>query len=219
MVTGEGADEVLGGYDIFREGRVREFWARDPGSANRDRAVELLYPWMARNPGTAPGLRARASSARTSTPTTPPCPTARGGTPRGAVKAMLTPDARGADARPRPATSSRAMPAGSDAWDPLARAQWLEMTTLLPGYILAIQGDRMLMANSVEGRFPFLDRDVVEFANRLPARHKLFGLDEKHLLKRAFADLVPEQIRRRPKQPYRAPDAASFFSGGDRRSG
>ena len=75
------------------------------------------------------------------------------------------------------------MPAGSDAWDPLSRAQWLEMTTLLPGYILSSQGDRMLMANSVEGRFPFLDQDVVEFANRLPARHKLFGLDEKHLLK------------------------------------
>ena len=59
VVTGEGADEVLGGYDIFREGRVRAFWARDPGSATRDRAVELLYPWMARNPGQRPGLRAQ----------------------------------------------------------------------------------------------------------------------------------------------------------------
>jgi asparagine synthase (glutamine-hydrolysing) len=68
------------------------------------------------------------------------------------------------------------------------------------------------MANSVEGRFPFLDPNVVAFANALPARHKLSGLDEKHLLKRAFADLVPEGIRNRPKQPYRAPDAASFFS-------
>jgi asparagine synthase (glutamine-hydrolysing) len=72
----------------------------------------------------------------------------------------------------------------------------------------------MLMANSVEGRFPFLDRDVVDFANQLPARHKLFGLEEKYLLKRAFADVVPDQILRRPKQPYRAPDAASFFAPG-----
>ena len=70
----------------------------------------------------------------------------------------------------------------------------------------------MLMANSVEGRFPFLDKDVVAFANQLPARHKLAGLDEKHLLKLAFEDLVPEEIRRRPKQPYRAPDTASFFT-------
>ena len=106
-----------------------------------------------------------------------------------------------------------AMPPGSEDWDPLSRGQWLEMTTLLPGYILASQGDRMLMANSVEGRFPFLDRDVVDLAGALPARHKLFGLEEKYLLKRAFADLVPDEILHRPKQPYRAPDAASFFAG------
>ena len=105
-----------------------------------------------------------------------------------------------------------AMPPGSKEWDPLSRAQWLEMTTLLAGYILASQGDRMLMANSVEGRFPFLDRDVVDFADALPARHKLFGLEEKYLLKRAFADLVPDDILHRQKQPYRAPDAASFFT-------
>jgi asparagine synthase (glutamine-hydrolysing) len=88
------------------------------------------------------------------------------------------------------------------------------MTTLLAGYVLASQGDRMLMANSVEGRFPFLDTNVAEFANALPARHKLFGLEEKYLLKRAFADLVPDDIIHRTKQPYRAPDAASFFVPG-----
>jgi asparagine synthase (glutamine-hydrolysing) len=70
----------------------------------------------------------------------------------------------------------------------------------------------MLMGNSVEGRFPFLDANLAEFARRLPAEHKMRGMDEKHLLKRAFADLVPEEILRRPKQPYRAPDSASFFS-------
>lgn len=69
----------------------------------------------------------------------------------------------------------------------------------------------MLMAHSVEGRFPFLDPDVVDFAATLPARHKLWGLEEKHILKRAFADIVPAGIVKRPKQPYRAPDATSFF--------
>ena len=73
----------------------------------------------------------------------------------------------------------------------------------------------MLMANSIEGRFPFLDPDLVDFANALPSRHKLFGLDEKFLLKQAFADLVPDDILHRPKQPYRAPDAASFFAEGN----
>ncbi len=68
----------------------------------------------------------------------------------------------------------------------------------------------MLMAHSVEGRFPFLDVDLVELANSLPPAYKLRGLDEKHVLKRAAAGLVPDEIIRRSKQPYRAPDALSF---------
>jgi asparagine synthase (glutamine-hydrolysing) len=210
VVTGEGADEVLGGYDIFREGRVRAFWARDPGSATRDRAVELLYPWMERNPGSAPAF-ARSFFGRDLDADDPAISHRPRWASTSAVKTLLSPDVR-AELDRGPDVVTR-MPAGSESWDPLSRAQWLEMTTLLPGYILSSQGDRMLMANSVEGRFPFLDKDVVELANRLPARHKLCGLDEKHLLKIAFADLVPEQIRSRPKQPYRSPDTASFFSG------
>lgn len=58
VVTGEGADEVLAGYDVFREAKVREFWARNPDSAVRSRAVELLYPWMARSPNLAPAFSA-----------------------------------------------------------------------------------------------------------------------------------------------------------------
>jgi asparagine synthase (glutamine-hydrolysing) len=128
------------------------------------------------------------------------------------LRSLLTEDMRAESDREPAVDLGSSLPPESSCWDPLARAQWLEMTTLLPGYILASQGDRMLMANSVEGRFPFLDPHVVEYANALPARHKLFGLDEKFLLKHAFADLVPEQIRNRPKQPYRAPDALSFFT-------
>jgi asparagine synthase (glutamine-hydrolysing) len=82
--------------------------------------------------------------------------------------------------------------------------------TLLSGYLLSSQGDRMLMAHSVEGRFPFLDRRVAALAESLPPSFKLRVLDEKHVLKRAAADLVPAAILARPKQPYRAPDALSF---------
>jgi asparagine synthase (glutamine-hydrolysing) len=213
VVTGEGADEVLGGYDIYREAKVREFWARDPSSALRDRAAELLYPWMARSPGQAPAF-ARGFFGQHLDPADPALSHRPRWNSTAALKTMLTAATRAEIAARSDADLAMAMPPGNESWDGLARAQWLEMSTLLPGYILASQGDRMLMANSVEGRFPFLDRDVVAFANALPARHKLFGLDEKFLLKYAFADLVPEEIRKRPKQPYRAPDAASFFCGG-----
>ena len=71
----------------------------------------------------------------------------------------------------------------------------------------------MLMANSVEGRFPFLDRDVMKLAHSLPPEHKLHVLDEKHVLKQVAKGLLPDSIINRPKQPYRAPDAQSFVSG------
>ena len=212
VVTGEGADEVLAGYDLFREARVRLFWSRDLGSAKRARAAELLYPWMARSPGRTPAF-ARSFFGRHLDPADPALSHRPRWDSTSVIKSMLTTqtqDRIGGGAEDVVAT----MPPGCEDWDPLSRGQWLEMVTLLPGYILASQGDRMLMANSVEGRFPFLDADVVDFACGLPARHKLFGLEEKYLLKRAFADLVPDDVRYRPKQPYRAPDAASFFAAG-----
>ena len=69
----------------------------------------------------------------------------------------------------------------------------------------------MLMANGVEGRFPFLDPNLIDWAAKLPPRYKIMGLDEKFILKHAFRDMLPQEILKRPKQPYRAPDAASFF--------
>ena len=68
----------------------------------------------------------------------------------------------------------------------------------------------MLMANSVEGRFPFLDDDVADLAASLPQHFKLRGLDEKRVLKLAAKDLLPAEVLERKKQPYRAPDALSF---------
>jgi asparagine synthase (glutamine-hydrolysing) len=69
----------------------------------------------------------------------------------------------------------------------------------------------MAMAHSVEGRFPFLDYRVVEFAATIPPRLKMKVLNEKYILKRAAGQLIPPSVRTRPKQPYRAPDAKSFF--------
>lgn len=213
VVTGEGADEVLGGYDIFREAKVRQFWARNPDSAVRARAVELLYPWMARSPNLVPAFSASFFGRNLSL--NDPAMSHR---PRwdstSVLKSMLTESTRAGALLDAGDELAAALPQGSDRWDLLGRAQWLEMVTLLPGYILASQGDRMLMGNSVEGRFPFLDPNVGRYASTMPARQKILGLDEKHLLKRAFADLIPAEIRNRPKQPYRAPDASSFFAHG-----
>src|SRR5262249_43964615 len=100
---------------------------------------------------------------------------------------------------------------GFRKWDPLARAQFLEIKIFLSQYLLSSQGDRMAMANAVEGRYPFLDFRMVEFCNRLPAKLKLRGLTEKYLLKKLGRKWLPPEIWKRPKRPYRAPIHRSFF--------
>jgi asparagine synthase (glutamine-hydrolysing) len=84
----------------------------------------------------------------------------------------------------------------------------------MAGYLLSSQGDRMLMANSVEGRFPYLDHRVIEFARRVPPQVLMKGLNEKHLLKQAMSRDLPVEIVRRAKQPYRAPGIPAFFDNG-----
>jgi asparagine synthase (glutamine-hydrolysing) len=215
VVTGEGADEVMAGYDIFRETKVRLFLARDRGSVKRANILLRLYPWLVRRPARVPAF-AQSFFGRDLDLSDPGISHRPRWNTTSAIRQLLDPDFRKEmeviDVEQE--LLSR-LPDDHQEWDPLCRAQWLEMVTLLSGYILSAQGDRMLMANSVEGRFPFLDYRFVDFANQLPARHKLLALDEKHLLKISFTDLVPKSILHRPKQPYRAPDAASFFNVGN----
>ena len=71
------------------------------------------------------------------------------------------------------------------------------------------------MANSVEGRYPFLDYRVIEYCSSLPDKLKLNGLNEKYLLKKLMTGRIPESIVKRPKQPYRAP-ISSVFMGKER---
>ncbi len=93
---------------------------------------------------------------------------------------------------------------------PLGKAQYLEITTFLEGYLLHSQGDRMLMGHSIEGRFPFLDYRVAEFAASLPDQLRLRGLKEKYLLRKAVEHRLPAEIAARKKRPYRAPIVGAF---------
>ncbi|MCM2333134.1 MAG: asparagine synthase (glutamine-hydrolyzing) [Anaeromyxobacteraceae bacterium] len=211
VLTGEGADELFAGYDLFREGRVRRFWGRRPGSALRPRLLDRLYPWLARTPMAQRAL-ARDFFGRDLAGHGAPGFAHR---PRwgaaAALQRLFTPALQEAMRAADPIGALLAgLPEAFPRWAPLAQDQYLEVRTLLSGYLLSAQGDRMLMAHSVEGRFPFLDAGVIELANALPAGFKLLGLDEKHVLKRAARGLVPDGILARPKQPYRAPDALAL---------
>jgi asparagine synthase (glutamine-hydrolysing) len=82
---------------------------------------------------------------------------------------------------------------------------YLDFKLRLSDHLLSEHGDRMVLANSVEGRYPFLDINVVEFARHIPPELKLNGFSEKYVLKQVAADLIPPEIIRREKFGFRAP--------------
>ncbi len=215
VLTGEGADEVFGGYDIFKEARIRRFWARAPQSLMRPRLLDRLYPYLEHSPASVRTFTRKFFGEgldQANAPWFAHMP--RWATTRRVwqfFSAELRATLADADAfTPIAAT----LPHDIARWTPMGRDQYIEAHTLLSGYLLSAQGDRMAMASSIEARFPFLDHRLIEFANRLPPEYKMMGLNEKFILKKAMAGLLPEGVRTRTKQPYRAPDSLSFFVDG-----
>lgn len=107
----------------------------------------------------------------------------------------------------------QSLPAKIASYHPFNRAQYIESKTLMSGYLLNSQSDRMLMKNSIEGRFPFLDHRIIEFANKLPPKIKMKAMNEKYILKKAMSRYLPNKIIARSKQPYRAPDVNTGSNG------
>ena len=212
VLTGEGADEALGGYDLFKEAKIRQFWARSPASEWRPRLLKALYPYLETSGSQAQSYLRNFYGMGLADPDQPGFSHLTRWFTTAQCKVFFSPELAGALREDAADRLIGQLPAAFSRWHPFNRAQYLEAKTLLGSYLLCSQGDRMLMANSVEGRFPFLDHRVIEFANRLPPRLKMRALNEKFLLKRAMAGHLPRQIIERPKQPYRAPDIPAFFS-------
>jgi len=215
VLTGEGADEVFGGYDLFKEAKVRRFWARQPDSRLRPRLLERLYGYLRNSPVSHPGFAQSFFGQGMEHLQRPVFAHVPRWTTSQRALGFLSPDLRVAASSWDPLDAyEQTLPPGIMDWSPLARDQYVEAKSLLAGYLLSSQGDRVAMANSIEGRFPYLDHRVIEFANRLPPSFKIRGMTEKYLLRRALADLLPADIVQRTKQPYRAPDSQSFFFDG-----
>ncbi len=216
VLTGEGADEMLGGYDIFKEAKIRRFCAAQPESSRRGLLFRKLYPYL-------PNIQAQPLAYRKAffhfRPEDLPNPFFSH-VPRWDVtsrlKMLFSPGFQALVRDHDVYADCRALlPKAYADWHPFCQAQYLETVMLMPGYILSSQGDRVAMAHAVEGRFPFLDHRVAEFAARIPPRFKMKGLKEKYILKRAVEGLVPDVVLKRTKQPYRAPESASFLGRGD----
>ncbi|MEM1433797.1 MAG: asparagine synthase (glutamine-hydrolyzing) [Pseudomonadota bacterium] len=208
VLTGEGADEVLGGYDIFKEAKVRSFVDLAPESERRPKILQSLYPYLDfAGQQNAAFLRQFFGSQLKSDSAVLGQLFASHATRWNAgrhTQQFFSEATLSAGKTSCYEQLAEQLPEGFEGWHPFCRAQYLEARLLLPGYILSAQGDRMLMRSSVEGRFPFLDHRLIEFANELHPRCKMPALHEKALLKKAFRTQLPPQVVRRKKQPYRA---------------
>lgn len=215
VLTGEGSDEIFGGYDIFKEARIRRFWSRMPNSKLRPLLLFKLYPYspvQMKRSG-----RFLVSFYKTDLTATDHfgyshLPTWRN---TSSIKDYFHEDLRQTlqDYDPIKELQQQLNP-DFYSWHPLNQAQYLEMKLLLAGYLLSSQGERMAMANSVEGRYPFLDHRLAEYAARIHPALKMKGLKEKFILKKAFKNILPKEIFSRTKQPYGAPNKESFFADG-----
>lgn len=210
VLSGEGADELLCGYDVFKVARIRDEWSRDPESDQwpllLDAALEKQRG-MGRTVGRTyfeRGLDRRDDAVFSHLTRW-----------QNAFKVTqyLQPSLRrGLDVENVIDGVRARLPDRYHGWSRVEQAQYLEVTYFLASSLLASQCDRPFMAHSIEARYPFLDEDVVDFALALPESSKLDGLTEKAVLKSAMSSSVPDTITNRVKQPYTAPEGDVFRS-------
>lgn len=203
VLTGEGSDELFGGYDLFREVKIRDFCKREPDSSFRGllykrinqfipgmknmsaHALELYYN-SGQNDGEFGSHLSRWRNA-------------------GFFKLFLTDEINACNETECHEKLWEYLPAGYKNYTPIQKAQQLEIMTFLERYLLSTQGDRVSMANSVECRYPFLDNDLIDYATELDDRLKIKGLNEKYIVRQVARKYLPDEILQRRKFPYRAP--------------
>jgi asparagine synthase (glutamine-hydrolysing) len=215
ILSGEGSDEILLGYDLFREVKIRRFCRRQPQSKARPQLFKKLYAYLPQfsNPRFANlAIESFHQFLQSDSPFYSHLIRWANSTANKVYySAGVASDLAGYDAQQELRAS---LPEAYFAADDIDRAQYLEVATLLRGYLLSSQGDRMSMSSSVEGRFPFLDHELVAFASRLPRSFKLSGLRDKRILRESMRGLLPAEIVSRPKFAYQAPEIRAFLPRG-----
>jgi asparagine synthase (glutamine-hydrolysing) len=216
VMSGEGADEILLGYDLFREVRIRRFWARSPDSRRRGQLLRHLYDYLPqyKNPRYLNLLLDFYRPTLTNTDDPHFAMAVRWNNGK-ALEAGFSSALRELSSYYDPiAELDQWLPRRYGEVDDVERAQAIEIMTLLGNYLLSSQGDRMALANSVETRYPYLDLEFVRFAARLPRKLKLRGLKDKLILRETYSGELPEAVRRRKKFAYQAPEKKAFFRDG-----
>ena len=213
VITGEGADELFGGYNIFKETKIRHFWAKDPQSKYRPLLLKKLYPYLPQMKNTNTNVLKMFFGYKLKETSSPIYSHLLRWNNTSRINNYLSEDYKEliGDYNPIEEITDQ-LETKLEGYDYLSKAQWIELNLFMSGYLLSSQGDRMAMANSIEGRYPFLDYRVIEFCMKLHPDLKLHGLNEKYILKKIMKGKIPESILIRSKQAYRAPIKSVFIT-------
>jgi asparagine synthase (glutamine-hydrolysing) len=215
VITGEGADEMLAGYGIFKETAIRSFWSKFPDSKLRPLLLKKLYPYIPQIQSASPLMLKLFYGFQLEDTSNPYYSHLLRWNNSSHLRKHFSPDVSNVLNGYNPINElENKLPGGFHNWSSLDKAQWLESYVFMSGYLLSSQGDRVSMGNSVEGRYPFLDYRLMEFCASLPENFKLKGLTEKYLLKKVIKGRIPDSIVNRSKQAYRAPISSTFLGKG-----
>jgi asparagine synthase (glutamine-hydrolysing) len=208
VYTGEGSDEIFGGYVHFRTDMLEHnTQGQDPAEVQRLRQQLETANMVSRGLLIPSGETGSLDSARRLLGFVPGC--LKVFAAQGQQRLQILSDDFTAQFAGRDSTrlflDSFDIPAVLNGRDPLNKSLFVWAKGFLPTYILNLLGDRMEMAHSIEGRVPFLDHLVVECVCRAPVSMKIRGVTEKYLLREAARPVITDTVYRRQKHPFLAP--------------
>jgi asparagine synthase (glutamine-hydrolysing) len=208
VLTGEGADEVFGGYPFFKKDMILH------NTKGQDqKMIQLMLAELQRTNTVSRGLMLAEQQTKVSQPVVE----ALGFIPAFleatfAIGAMMA-DVVNWDYFANSKTQDHVhemlreldFEGQVKGREPVHQSMYLFSKTIFPNYVLALLGDRMEMAHSVEGRVPFLDHELVELVAKMPVAYKINGLTEKYILREAARDVLTDTLYKRQKHPFQAP--------------
>jgi asparagine synthase (glutamine-hydrolysing) len=208
VLAGDGADELFLGYDLFKEASIRRFCLRRPASLARQRLFDRVFPELMAG---SEGDFWRRFFLEAGAPKDPLFSHLPRFLLAARVRQFYSPEFKSSlDEIDVLGELRGSLPVRYFGWSHLNQAAYLEMTTLFSPYLLSSHGDRMAMAHGVEGRFPFLDHHLFDFAAALPTGSRLCGLKDKEILRRWSSKILAPTLKQGRKKPYRF-DAPRLF--------
>lgn len=198
VLSGDGGDEVFGGYTRYVVERKRRLFSRVPGFVRKG----LMQPLSRRLPHGARGRNFLHNIALDPVERYLDSMSIFTGLNRALLYTRDFKTSLGHSTQT--ASRFRELAGNVKTNEAIDKLLYIDSKTYLPGDILT-KVDRMSMAVSLEARAPLLDHKLIEFMGRTPATLKLAGYETKYLLKQAVKDLVPPEILNRPKQGFGVP--------------